>query len=168
MMLLPLATPPPVKKANKPQLSLAARNKEKKNKEAKKMVTWLRSHSSHNYHKCDCLYEGFSHILFFFSFWLCMFIACAWYLNHTFFFFFPLFPPGSTSYCLNKGFSKFSSLQPLVCNNLFPWSLFLIYRQFQSLVWENLQGMHQMKVGKFRTGSSGTFRIQNGIAHRGH
>jgi hypothetical protein len=149
-------------------LSLAARNKEKKNKEAKKMVTWLRSHSSHNYHKCDCLYEGFSHILFFFSFWLCMFIACAWYLNHTFFFFFPLFPPGSTSYCLNKGFSKFSSLQPLVCNNLFPWSLFLIYRQFQSLVWENLQGMHQMKVGKFRTGSSGTFRIQNGIAHRGH
>jgi hypothetical protein len=77
MMLLPPATPPPVK-ANKPQLSLAARNKEKKNKkEAKKMVTWLRSHSSHNYHKCDCLYEGFSHILFFFSFWLCMFIACA-------------------------------------------------------------------------------------------
>jgi len=40
MMLLPLATPPPVKKANKPQLSLATRNKEKKNK--KKQKRWLR------------------------------------------------------------------------------------------------------------------------------
>jgi len=39
MMLLPLATPPHVKKANKPQLSLAARNKEKKNK--KKQRRWL-------------------------------------------------------------------------------------------------------------------------------
>jgi hypothetical protein len=38
MMLLPLATPPPVKKANKPQLSLAARNRKRK---IKKQRRWL-------------------------------------------------------------------------------------------------------------------------------
>jgi hypothetical protein len=101
---------------------------------------------------------------------LCVFIAYAWYLNHTFFFHFfsPFFPLVAHLIAWIKGFSKFSSFQPLVCNNLFPWSLFLIYHTFQSLVWKNLQGTHQMNVAKFRTGSSFTFRIQNGIAHLGH